>query len=182
MKIKGIIDEDFINYKLPVMYIAFPSCTFKCDIENGSQYCINCGLVNEPDIEVSKEALIERYISNPISKGVVLAGLEPFDSFMDLFSFVDCFRRQYKLNDPIIIYTGYTEEECINGQFSNSKMKIDKTFGDEWKMLIKYGVIIKFGRFRPNEESHYDDVLGINLASNNQYAKEFENEYTYQPG
>lgn len=180
MKIKGIIDEDFVNFKLPVMYIAFPHCTFKCDTENGSQYCINCDLVKEPDIEITKEALIERYISNPISKGVVLAGLEPLDSFMELFAFIDCFRRQYKLEDPIIIYTGYTEEECMNGQFSNSKMKIDKTYGDEWKMLTKYGVIVKFGRFRPNDDQHYDDVLGVNLASTNQYAKEFENEHTYQ--
>lgn len=179
MKIKAIIDEDFVNYKVPVMYIAFPSCTFKCDIENGSQYCINCGLTKEPDIEISKEALIERYISNPITKGIVLAGLEPLDSFMDLFAFVDCFRRQYKLDDPIVIYTGYTEEELINGQFSNRELKSDEVYGNEWKMLTKYGIIVKFGRFRPNEEKHYDEVLGVYLASNNQYAKEFENECSY---
>ena len=32
-------------------------------------------------------------------------------------------------------------------------------------------IIIKFGRFIPNQQSHYDEVLGINLASDNQYAK-----------
>ena len=178
MKIKGIIDEDFVNYKKPVMYIAFPSCTFKCDEENGSQYCINCGLVKKPDIEITKEQLIERYLSNPITKGFVLAGLEPIDSFTELFAFVDCARRQYHIDDPIIIYTGYTEEELINGQFANQKMKTDKTFGEEWKALTKYGVIVKFGRFRPNQEKHYDEVLGVYLASDNQYAKEFENECT----
>lgn len=179
MKIKAIIDEDFVNYKLPVMYIALPYCTFKCDKENGVQYCINCDLAKEPDIEVTKESLIERYISNPISKGIVLAGLEPLDSFMELFAFVDCFRRQYNREDPIIIYTGYTEEELINGQFSNKEMKKDKTFGEEWKSLTKYGVIVKFGRFRPDQEKHYDEVLGVYLASDNQYAKEFENEHPY---
>ena len=178
MKIKGIVDEDFVNYKLPSMYIAFPNCTFKCDAENGEILCQNCSLVAEPDIEVDKEILIERYLSNPITKAIVLAGLEPLDDFTELFSFVDCARRQYHITDPIVIYTGYTEEECINGQFSNHKLKTDKTFAEEWKALTKYGVIVKFGRFRPNQEPHMDEVLGVKLVSDNQYAKEFENEYT----
>ena len=41
MFVKGIIDEDFVNYKKPVMYIAFPCCSFKCDKENGARYCQN---------------------------------------------------------------------------------------------------------------------------------------------
>ena len=32
-------------------------------------------------------------------------------------------------------------------------------------------VIIKFGRYVPNKESHYDEILGINLVSDNQYAE-----------
>jgi hypothetical protein len=32
-------------------------------------------------------------------------------------------------------------------------------------------IIIKFGRFVPNQEKHYDEVLGIELASPNQYAR-----------
>ena len=32
-------------------------------------------------------------------------------------------------------------------------------------------IIIKFGRYIPNQEKHYDDVLGIELASDNQYAE-----------
>ena len=173
MKIKGIIDEDFVNYKTAAMYIAFGHCTFKCDAENGQKLCQNCSLVLQPDIEVSKESLIERYISNPITKAIVLAGLEPLDDFIELFAFIDCARRQYHLTDPIVIYTGYTEEECINGQFSNSKLQKDKTFAEEWKMLLEYGVIVKYGRYRPNQEPHLDEVLGVKLASDNQYAKEY---------
>ena len=30
MKIKGLISEDFVNYKKPAMTIMFPYCTFKC--------------------------------------------------------------------------------------------------------------------------------------------------------
>ena len=59
-------------------------------------------------------------------------------------------------NDDIVIYTGYTEEE------------IKEQVG----LLSKYtNIIIKFGRFVPDQESHYDDVLGIKLASPNQYAR-----------
>ena len=33
-------------------------------------------------------------------------------------------------------------------------------------------VIIKFGRFIPNQKPHFDEVLGVELASPNQYAVE----------
>ena len=180
MKIKGIIDEDFVNYKTAAMYIAFPQCSFKCDKENKEQLCHNCDLVKQPDIEIEKEKLIERYLSNPISKAIVLAGLEPLDSFLDVISFVDCLRRQYHCDDPVIIYTGYTEEELMRGQYGGWQMKPNKILAEEWESLLKYGVIIKFGRFRPNQKPHYDEVLGVNLASDNQYAKEFKGEYSYQ--
>jgi len=32
-------------------------------------------------------------------------------------------------------------------------------------------IIIKYGRFIPDKEKHYDEVLGIYLASDNQYAE-----------
>jgi len=34
-------------------------------------------------------------------------------------------------------------------------------------------IIVKFGRYRPNQEKHYDKILGVFLASDNQYAKEY---------
>lgn len=180
MKIKGITDECFTDYKEPVMYIAFPSCTFKCDIENGCALCQNSALAKEPDIEISKEDLIQRYINNPITKGIVLAGLEPFDSMIDLLPFVDCFRRQYKRNDPIIIYTGYTEDELDQGTYGyNYGKEYNQMLADQWQYLQQYGIIVKFGRFRPNQKVHFDGILGIYLASDNQYAKEFNNAYTY---
>ena len=36
------------------------------------------------------------------------------------------------------------------------------------------GVIIKFGRFIPNRPSRYDEVLGVTLASDNQFAMRVE--------
>jgi hypothetical protein len=32
-------------------------------------------------------------------------------------------------------------------------------------------IIIKYGRYIPNQASHYDNVLGVYLASNNQFAE-----------
>ena len=52
MKIKGLIDEDWVNYKKPSMYIAFPRCSFKCDKECGRQVCQNSALANEKNIEI----------------------------------------------------------------------------------------------------------------------------------
>lgn len=154
MKVKGIIDEDFLNYKKPSMYIAFPKCTFKCDKENKCQLCQNSNLVKKPDIEISIKNLVERYLENPITKAIVCCGLEPIDSWDDLLDLLKEFRKFSK--DDFIIYTGYREEEIK----------------DKIKILSEYkNVIMKFGRFRPNQKSHYDEVLGINLVNDEQYGK-----------
>lgn len=154
MKIKGIIDEDFLNYKKPSMYIAFPKCTFKCDKENKCQLCQNSDLVKKPDIEISVKNLVKRYLENPITKAIVCCGLEPIDSWDDLLELLKEFRKFSE--DDFIIYTGYREEELE----------------DKIKILSEYkNVIMKFGRFRPNQKSHYDEILGINLVNDEQYGK-----------
>ena len=44
--------------------------------------------------------------------------------------------------------------------------------------LIKYdNIIIKFGRFIPNEKSHKDKLLGVELASPNQFAVKLSEKY-----
>ena len=38
--------------------------------------------------------------------------------------------------------------------------------------LKKYkNIIMKFGRYIPNKKKHYDPVLGVYLASNNQFGE-----------
>ena len=155
MKIKGIIFEDFINYKKPSMVIEFPYCNFKCDKECGQQVCQNSNLINTPNSDVSITGIVKTYMNNDITKAIVFQGLEPFDSKEDLFQLIKVFR-EYTNND-IVIYTGYTETE------------LDYEI-ETLKRLFK-NIIIKFGRFIPNRESHFDSVLGVTLASPNQYAK-----------
>lgn len=153
MIIKGITDEDFINYKKPAMFIAFPRCSFKCEKECGICCCQNSNLALSSGIEVTAAALVQRYVGNPISESVVIGGLEPFDTFDDLVELVDALRS--KTQDDIVIYTGYNEDEVV----------------DKLPRLTKHSnIIIKFGRFVPNDTKRYDEVLGIYLASQNQHA------------
>lgn len=173
MKVKGIIDECFNDYKKPAMYIAFPYCSFKCDKLNGCQVCQNCALAQEPDIEIKKEKIIERYLANPITKAIIFSGLEPFDSVLDVISFIDCLRNKYECNDDIVIYTGYTEEELKTGIYEvKNGFQIFST-SEFYEFICSVpNVIIKYGRFIMNDTPHFDEVLGVNLASHNQYAKE----------
>lgn len=154
MKIIDLIDEDFINYKKPSLFLALPFCTFKCEKECGIQCCQNSSLAKQPIVEVSTEKLVQRYLENPISESVVMGGMEPLDSFEDVIKFISILRK-YSDSD-VVLYTGYYKSEIE----------------DKIEQLQKFSnIIVKFGRFRPNEPHHIDPILGVELASTNQYAE-----------
>lgn len=150
MKIKGLITEDFVNYKKVSMTIMFPHCTFKC----GAEHCQNSPLAKSKTYDIDIDETIEKYLNNPITEAVVMQGLEPMDSWSDLLLFIEKFRE--KSQDDIVIYTGYYKEEITD------KINILKQHKN---------IIMKFGRFIPNQEKHYDGVLGVYLASDNQNAE-----------
>ena len=156
MKLKGIIDYDCTNYKEPVLTLEFPHCDFKCDKLNGCQVCQNSSLAKEPTIEISLKTIWELYKQNPLTKGFCLQGLEPLDSVDDVLNFIKYIRGNNFCNDPIIIYTGYNKEEVT--KFIHQITDFDN-------------IIIKWGRFIKGQNLHYDRILGVNLASNNQYAE-----------
>lgn len=166
MIVKGIEYEDFANYKMPSMFIAFPTCSFKCDKEAGCTVCQNSGLASAPCLAVSEDYLVNSYVNNPITSAIVLGGLEPFDSVYDLRLLIWKFRK--KTNDPIIIYTGYTEEEVRKLEYIQTGTGCKMNVLDE--ILDNKNIIIKYGRYIPNMPSRADDILGITLASDNQYA------------
>ena len=152
MNIKGIITEDFINYKKVSMTIIMPYCDFKC----GKQICQNNELASAPIINIPENEIIKMYLSNPISQAIVFQGLEPFDSWRELIKIIDSFRLYTQ--DDIVIYTGYTKEELLNKHYL--------------PLLKKYhNIIIKYGRFLINHNKHFDSILGVYLASNNQFAE-----------
>lgn len=150
MKIRGLITEDFVNYKKISMTIIYPHCDFKC----GAEYCQNSPLAKSKIYDIDIDETVEKYLNNPITESVVMQGLEPFDSWSDLLLFVEKFRD--KSQDDIVIYTGYNKIEI----------------GDRISILKQYNnIIVKFGRYIPNQDKHYDEILGVCLASNNQYAE-----------
>lgn len=155
MKLRGLVDYDICNYKAPSMFLIFPNCTFKCDKECGQAICQNSSLAHEPIIEIDPTELIMRYLDSPLTHAIVCGGLEPFDSWEELLSFISLFRGFSK--DPIIIYTGYSKNEILN--YVDTLQKFNN-------------IIIKYGRFIPKKPHIYDPVLGVELASNNQYAEE----------
>lgn len=153
MLIKDIIYEDFINYKKPSMFIIFPTCNWKCEKDCGKQVCQNSQLAQQKDIEVSYKEIVTKYINNNLTKAIVMGGLEPFDSWDDLKELTRAIR-QVSLDD-IVIYTGYKISEIL----------------DYVLELQQYpNIIIKFGRYVPDSNPTYNSVLGVTLASDNQYA------------
>ena len=156
IEVKGIIFEDFVNYKKPCMTLMMPKCSFKCDKENGVQLCQNWELAAAPEQTVHINSLMRNYINNPITEAIVLQGLEPFDSLIDLYT-VAAALEDFQITDDFVIYTGYTREEITS----------------QLKPLhnIPGHVIVKWGRYIPNQKPHYDPVLGVYLASDNQYGE-----------
>lgn len=159
MEIKGVQFEDFVNYKKPCTTVLFPYCNFKCELENCGASCHNSPLAQAPTITVPATAIIEEFLHNNIVDAICFQGLEPFDSFEDMFHLIELLRDVYFYEGDIVIYTGFYPQEI--------EEKLTK--------LKKYSkIIIKFGRFIPNSNSKYDKLLGVTLASDNQYSKRIE--------
>lgn len=156
MKLKFIKIDDFINYRKCSMFLGVTSCDWKCCKENNlpCTICQNYPWSNNEIKNISNHDIIRLYAKDNLMESIVIGGLEPFLQFEDMLEFIDNFRAEFL--DDIVIYTGYYKEEII----------------DKIELLSKYkNIIIKFGRYIPGQSSHYDDVLGVNLASNNQYAE-----------
>lgn len=158
MRVKTIKDEDFVNYKKACMFIGTITCDGKCckDANIPLSTCINNEWNHQPTITIDDHVLIERYLHNDLTSAIVFGGLEPFLQFDEVLHFIYLLRNEYNCHDDVILYTGYYKNEII----------------DQVKQLSYIDhIIIKFGRYKPNEKSHFDEVLGIKLASLNQYAE-----------
>lgn len=159
IKIAGLIEEDFVNYKVPSMTIMMPHCSGKCNRDAGEIVCQNWELKESKLFELEIKNLVTRYCYNPITSAVVFQGLEPLDDFDEVLEMIRELREVAGVNDDVVIYTGYVEEEVTR--------QITK--------LKKYSnIIMKFGRFKPkclSSTCPIDPVLGIKLATTNQYGK-----------
>ena len=140
------------NYKKIGLYVALGiTCTWKCED------CINIHYKDiHPRHHTNSYELINSYLSNPLLSSLILSGLEPFDSFDSMLVLIENFRKFTK--DDIVIFTGYTEEELFN------KINLIKNYNN---------IIIKFGRYMPSKPPVFDNILGIHLISDNQFAKKY---------
>ena len=157
MKTRGIIVEDFCNYKLPSLFISSISCDWKCCIEQGvdKSICQNASIALSKIVDVRDDKIYSLYKNNVITKAVVIGGLEPFLQFDEVDRLISLFRDHEELCD-FVLYTGYYPDEIT----------------DKIEVLSRHkNIIIKFGRYIQNMNPKYDDVLGITLISDNQFAK-----------
>lgn len=160
MRLKKILDEDLSHYKKPSMVLFTPSCDFKCCLEQGIDVCTcqNSSWAREPDHNYTPKEILDRYNDNLISKAIVFAGLEPLINIEEVVETID-FLVKNKVDADIVVYTGYREDE---EQVISFRKKL--------KEKEISGVILKVGRFVFNDKSHKDKILGMTLASRNQYA------------
>ena len=105
--------------------------------------------------EYSDESIYKAYSTNNISQAIVIGGLEPMLQLEELINLIKTFRGN-GCDDPIIIYTGFNKTEIL---YQVEQLKMFKN------------IIIKFGRYVENSNPIYDEVLGVTLASDNQYAE-----------
>lgn len=158
MRVKTIIDEDFTNYKKPCMFIGTISCGGKCCTDAGIPLCTcqNDSWRKEDIITIDDRELCVRYLNNFLTSSIVFGGLEPFEQYDEMVSVIWNLRTIYACDDDIVIYTGYNRDEIKDKVVDLEQYK---------------NIIIKFGRYVPNQKPHYDGVLGVHLASDNQYGE-----------
>ena len=157
MRLKGLVAEDFVNYKLPSIFLSTCFCDFKCckEAEVDIGVCQNAPLSAEPIKDISDEYIYRLYVDNPITKAVVIGGMEPIAQLGEVLALLRYFR-EHGTSDPFVIYTGYYPDEIQKAIESLKQCP---------------NIIIKFGRYIPNRDKRYDEVLGVELASDNQYAE-----------
>jgi len=160
MIVKTVQDEDYVNFKLPSMFICTTKCSGKCWKELGLEagLCQNSNVLRRKNIEIDNVVLCKRYEDNPLTEAICIGGLEPMDTFEDVLEFIRIFRKERACSDWIVIYTGYKEEEIPE------KISELKRFEN---------IIVKFGRYDPINFPYpkNDPILGVRLSTSNQYAK-----------
>ena len=157
IKLKGVVLEDFVNYKDPCMFLITCHCDWKCCIEANIpiSVCQNSSLVSSSIKEYSYQSLLNAYKANDITKAICFGGLEPVIQIDEIIGMIDYFRNN-GIKDTFIIYTGYNKAEIAE--------HVDR--------LKQYSnIIIKYGRYVPNDKEHIDNVIGVALASSNQCAE-----------
>ncbi len=157
IKVKDIKPEVFQDYKKCSMFIGVSTCDFKCcrEVNLPCSTCQNSGVNSQEDIIVDYENIFKMFQNSLLSEAIVIGGLEPFLQADEVVQLIHYFRDRGVKND-FVIYTGYYPEEISKDTLETLK-KLEN-------------VVIKYGRYIPDRPNRFDEVLGVTLASDNQYA------------
>lgn len=155
--------DNVTDYCKPSILLVFPFCKGKC------KGCHNAQLQKLSASEyktISPSDVIDMYNKNEMQKAIVMAGLEPLDSIIDVEFLIHSAVANANRDIDFVIYTGYTEEELVDNEYENKLLSAFNKFPQDYKGKL----IIKVGRF--DEEQRVNDyhskILGVNLATSNQ--------------
>ncbi|WNO30030.1 hypothetical protein [Oceanotoga phage vB_OteS-UFV02] len=125
------------------------NCPFNCP------GCFNQHLKKIPTKKLSGEQIIKLVKFNIFNQGLILAGLEWTDQPLEMYALIE---EALHEGLEVILYTHHSEEEFKN------KFRL-------------YPIYIKFGAYdQENKNIGNKKSLGVTLASNNQYIKDFREE------
>lgn len=143
------VRETITDYRKSTLYLCGYICTLGC------KDCFHNELKKNHPTTLSIEKLFTDYISTTSCDAILFSGLNWLEQIEELFVLIHYIRSNH-INKDIVIYTGYDKHEI----------------SDKIAMLSKFdNIIIKYGRFDATLPPRYDDVLGITLASSNQWAE-----------
>lgn len=146
--------EVFQDYKKSAILFSTCYCNWKCCHEAGipESVCQNQKVAQQREVYLPFESVLKK-VNQSFTDAVIFGGLEPM---LQADEVVQCIQylRQHGVKKDIVVYTGYYVEE------------IDE---ETLAYLAMNDVILKCGRYIPDRKPKFDAVLGITLASDNQY-------------
>ena len=165
IKLVDVKTDNMTDYKKTSLLLVFPMCSGKC-----GEKCQNYHMIGKTKTKNFKiKSIIELYNNLKQHQAIVCAGLEPFDTFDDLYNIFEAFLSNIKPVD-FVIYTGYTYDEL------HKTKQIDDLLKCFYKHLnISKNLIIKFGRYNEDQScnSYISKILGVKLATGNQHVIKF---------
>lgn len=153
IRLKDVV-EVFQDYKKSALLLCCVSCDWKCCREAGisNEVCQNHRIASQREVTIPFDSVLNK-VSRSFTDAIIFGGLEPLLQIEEVCGLIE-YLREHNVKKDILIYTGYYLEE------------IDKSVIERLK---KHHVIFKCGRYIPNRPQKFDKILGITLASDNQY-------------
>lgn len=134
-------DAPFIGARLSSI-----GCSINCN------KCQNQWMKELPTKQLGVHSLVKVVEANPYNQGIILGGLEWTDQPEELVAILEAFSATTL---QVMLYTGYTEEECYQIR----------------PEIFSYNIWVKFGQYIHTAEDSNNVQNGVKLASKNQFIK-----------